>query len=274
MKSPNKNLTLGGLTLTDVKNLMDNRGIDIQKVGIKNVDVPLIIQRKDNDNQVVYAKAKICASLDSNFKGTHMSRFMEILNEWREKELLGVDIKGCLVAIQKRLGAQSAQVKFSFKYFVEKAAPVSGQKSLMAYDCSFEGKLDADNYKFFLGVKVPVTTLCPCSKEISDYSAHNQRAIINVLISYDDNEHVWLEDLISEIEKTASCEVYPLLKREDEKYVTEHAYDNPKFVEDVLRDIVLNFRKNEKIKYLEVEVESLESINNHSAWAYQLESKG
>ena len=274
MKSPNKNLTLGGLPITDVQNLMDNRGIDIQKVGIKNVDVPLIIQRKGNDNQVVYAKAKICASLDSNFKGTHMSRFMEILNEWREKELLGVDIKGCLVAIQKRLGAQSAQVKFSFKYFVEKAAPVSGQKSLMAYDCSFEGKLDADNYKFFLGVKVPVTTLCPCSKEISDYSAHNQRAIINVLISYDENEHVWLEDLISEIEKTASCEVYPLLKREDEKYVTEHAYDNPKFVEDVLRDIVLNFRKNEKIKYFEVEVESLESIHNHSAWAYQLESKG
>lgn len=274
MKSPNKNLTFGGLPLRDVQNLLDNRGIDIQKVGIKNVDVPLIIQRKDNDNQVVYAKAKICASLDSNFKGTHMSRFMEILNEWREKELLGVDIKGCLEAIRERLGAQSSQVKFSFKYFVEKTAPVSGQKSLMAYDCSFEGKLDGEDYKFFLGAKVPVTTLCPCSKEISDYSAHNQRAIINVLISYDENEHVWLEDLISEIEKTASCEVYPLLKREDEKYVTEHAYDNPKFVEDVLRDIVLNFRKNEKIKYFEVEVESLESIHNHSAWAYQLESKG
>ena len=274
MKSPNKNLTFGGLPLRDVQNLLDNRGIDIQKVGIKNVDVPLIIQRKDNDNQVVYAKAKICASLDSNFKGTHMSRFMEILNEWREKELLGVDIKGCLEAIRERLGAQSSQVKFSFKYFVEKTAPVSGQKSLMAYDCSFEGKLDGEDYKFFLGAKVPVTTLCPCSKEISDYSAHNQRAIINVLISYDECEHVWLEDLISEIEKTASCEVYPLLKREDEKYVTERAYDNPKFVEDVLRDIVLNFRKNEKIKYFEVEVESLESIHNHSAWAYQLESKG
>ena len=274
MKSPNKNLTFGGLPLRDVQNLLDNRGIDIQKVGIKNVDVPLIIQRKDNDNQVVYAKAKICASLDSNFKGTHMSRFMEILNEWREKELLGVDIKGCLEAIRERLSAQSSQVKFSFKYFVEKTAPASGQKSLMAYDCSFEGKLDGEDYKFFLGAKVPVTTLCPCSKEISDYSAHNQRAIINVLISYDENEHVWLEDLISEIEKTASCEVYPLLKREDEKYVTEHAYDNPKFVEDVLRDIVLNFRKNEKIKYFEVEVESLESIHNHSAWAYQLESKG
>ena len=274
MKSPNKNITFGDLPLRDVQNLLDNRGIDIQKVGIKNVDVPLIIQRKGMDNQIVYAKAKICASLDSNFKGTHMSRFMEILNEWREKELLGIDIKGCLVAIRQKLGAQSAQVKFSFKYFVEKEAPVSKQKSLMAYDCSFEGKLDGDIYNFFLGVKVPVTTLCPCSKEISQQSAHNQRAIINVLVSYDEKDHIWLEDLIAEIEKTASCEVYPLLKREDEKYVTEHAYDNPKFVEDVLRDIVLKFRKNEKIKYFEAEVESLESIHNHSAWAYQLESKG
>lgn len=269
MKTPIRNIKL-----QDVQNLLDNRGIDIQKVGIKDVDVPLIIQRKNNDNQVVYAKAKICASLDMNYKGTHMSRFMEILNEWREKELLGVDIKGCLEAIQKKLDAKSAQVKFSFKYFIEKEAPISKQKSLMAYDCSFEGTINENEYKFYLGAKIPVTTLCPCSKEISNYSAHNQRALIKILISYDDTEHIWLEDLISEVEKSASCEVYPLLKREDEKYVTEHAYDNPKFVEDVLRDIVLNFRNNEKIKYFEVEVESLESIHNHSAWAYQLESKG
>ncbi|MBS4760566.1 MAG: GTP cyclohydrolase I FolE2 [Clostridium sp.] len=118
-----------------------------------------------------------------------------------------------------------------------------------------------------------MTTLCPCSKEISDYSAHNQRAIIKVLISYDENEHIWLEDLIEDIEKKASCEVYPLLKREDEKFVTEHAYDNPKFVEDVLRDVVLMFRNDKRINYYEVDVESLESIHNHSAWAYQLESK-
>ena len=262
------------LHLRDVQNLVDNRGIDIQKVGIKNVDVPLIIQRKGQENQIVYATAQICASLAMNYKGTHMSRFMEILNEWREKELLGVDIKGCLEAIQKKLGAKAAQVKFSFKYFIEKEAPVSKQKSLMAYDCSFEGSLDEDSYKFFLGVKVPVTTLCPCSKEISDYSAHNQRALIKVVISYEENEHIWLEDLISEIEETASCKVYPLLKREDEKYVTEYAYNNPKFVEDVLRDIVIKFRKNPKIKFFEAEVESLESIHNHSAWAYQLETKG
>lgn len=260
--------------LRDVQNLIDKRGIDIQKVGINDVDVPLIIQRKGTDNQVVSAVARICASLDMEYKGTHMSRFMEVLNEWREKELLGVDIKGCLEEIKEKLDARSAQVKFSFKYFIEKTAPVSGQKSIMAYDCSFEGVLDNNKYKFFLGVKVPVTTLCPCSKEISEYSAHNQRAMIKVLISYNDCEHIWIEDLISDIEKKASCEVYPLLKREDEKFVTERAYENPKFVEDVLRDIVLMFRENKVINYYEVEVESIESIHNHNAWAYQLESKG
>lgn len=260
--------------LRDVQNLIDKRGIEIQKVGIKNVDIPLIIQRKNAENQIVSAKAKISASLDSTYKGTHMSRFMEILNEWREKELLGVDIIGCLEAVKSRLDAKAAEVKFSFKYFVEKTAPVSKQKSLMAYDCTFEGMLDEKEYKFFLGVKVPVTTLCPCSKEISEYSAHNQRAMIKVLISYNDDSHIWLEDLISDIEKKASCEVYSILKREDEKFVTETAYNNPKFVEDVLRDIVLMFRENSVIKYYEVEVESIESIHNHEAWAYQLEAKG
>ncbi len=259
--------------LRDVQNLIDKRGIEIQKVGIKNVDVPLTIQRKGEENQIVHARAKISASLDSSYKGTHMSRFMEMLNEWREKELLGVDIKGCLEDIKTKLDAKAAELKFSFKYFIEKTAPVSKQKSLMAYDCSFTGMLDGDKYKFFLGVKVPVTTLCPCSKEISEYSAHNQRAVIKVLISYDEDQHIWIEDLIADVEGKASCDVYPILKREDEKFVTEKAYNNPKFVEDVLRDIVLMFRENEIIKYYEVEVESIESIHNHEAWAYQLEVK-
>jgi GTP cyclohydrolase I len=259
--------------LRDVQNLIDKRGIAIQKAGIKNVDIPLLIQRKGRENQIVSARARLSASLDSSYKGTHMSRFMEILNEWSEKELLGIDIKGCLEDTLEKLNAKSAQVKFSFKYFMEKTAPVSKQKSLMAYDCSFEGILDKDEYKFFLGVKVPVTTLCPCSKEISDFSAHNQRAMVKVLISYDDDNHIWLEDLIADIETKASCEVYPVLKREDEKYVTEKAYQNPKFVEDVLRDIVLMFRNNKVIKYYEVEVESIESIHNHEAWAYQVEVK-
>ena len=265
--------------MKDIQNLEDTREVDIQKVGIKHLEMPLIIQRKGKDNQVVYAVAQICASLDMETKGTHMSRFMEVLNDWREKELLGVDIKGCVEAIIQKLNAKSGYLKLDFKYFIDKKAPVTGISAPMCYDCTFEGVLDNygeedEEYRFFLGVKVPVTTLCPCSKEISDYSAHNQRALIKVLVSYGDKHHIWLEDLISDIEKTASCEVYPILKREDEKFVTEAAYDNPKFVEDVLRDVVLMFRKNEIIKYFEVDVESIESIHNHNAWAYQLESKG
>ena len=146
----------------------------------------------------------------------------------------------------------------------------------MCYDCSFEGILDNDGeddeeYRFFLCVKVPVTTLCPCSKEISDFGAHNQRAIVSVKITYPEDEHIWLEDLVKDIESCASCELYSLLKREDEKYVTEHAYKNPMFVEDVLRDVVLLLRNNEIIDSFEVECESIESIHNHSAWAYQAE---
>ena len=165
-----------------------------------------------------------------------------------------------------------------FKYFIDKEAPVSHQKSTMCYDCYFKCILNDYNsenelYKFALGVKVPVTTLCPCSKEISEYGAHNQRAIVSVEVSYDRNEHIWIEDLISEIEQCASSSIYPLLKREDEKFVTETAYNNPKFVEDVLRDVVLKLRENKIVKEFEVECESIESIHNHSAWAYQKEFK-
>ena len=142
----------------------------------------------------------------------------------------------------------------------------------MCYDCAFEGEIDENNdYKFYLITHVPITTLCPCSKEISQYGAHNQRALLKIKVSYDNDKHIWLEDLIQTAESCASCEIYPLLKREDEKFVTEHAYDNPKFVEDVLRDVVLLLRNDDKIDSFEVECESLESIHNHSAWAYQAE---
>ena len=141
----------------------------------------------------------------------------------------------------------------------------------MCYDCSFEGRITEEGYKFILGVKVPVTTLCPCSKEISENGAHNQRALVCAKISYDEDKHIWLEDLIEIIEKCSSCPVYPLLKRQDEKYVTEHAWENPKFVEDMLRDIVVAFRNHPDIKEFEVDCEAFESIHNHSAWAYQHE---
>lgn len=259
--------------MKDVQNSQDNRNVDIQKVGIKHVELPLVVQRKNKSDKVVYAKARVCVSLPRNYKGTHMSRFVEVLNEWRSKKLLGVDIRGCLEEVVKRLDAQSGELEFDFKYFVDKQAPVSNLSAPMCYDCSFEGRIDNGQYKFVLGVKVPVTTLCPCSKEISEYGAHNQRAIISVKVSYDETEQIWLEDLIELIESCASCPVHPLLKRQDEKYVTEKAWENPKFVEDVLRDTVVKLRENSTIKEFEVDCEAFESIHNHSAWAYQSEVK-
>ena len=259
--------------MKDVQNSQDNRNVDIQKVGIKHVELPLVVQRKNKTDKVVYAKARVCVSLPKDYKGTHMSRFVEVLNEWRSKKLLGVDIRGCLEEVVKRLDARSGELEFDFKYFVDKQAPVSNLSAPMCYDCSFEGRIDNGQYKFVLGVKVPVTTLCPCSKEISEYGAHNQRAIISVKVSYDETEHIWLEDLIELIESCASCPVHPLLKRQDEKYVTEKAWENPKFVEDVLRDTVVKLRENSTIKEFEVDCEAFESIHNHSAWAYQSEIK-
>ncbi len=259
--------------MKDIQNLEDTREVDIQKVGIKHIELPLIIQRKNNSNQVVCAEARVSVSLPREYKGTHMSRFVEVLSEWRNKNLLGVDIKGCLEKIIKKLHAQSGELEFRFKYFIDKVSPVTGLTAPMSYDCSFEGRISEDNgYKFILGVVVPVTTLCPCSKEISDNGAHNQRAFISVKVSYPEDEHIWIEDLIDMVEGCASCPVYPLLKRKDEKYVTEKAWDNPKFVEDVLRDVVVKLRKHPVVKEFEVECEAFESIHNHSAWAYQRET--
>ena len=260
--------------MKDVQNQTDSRGVEIQKVGIKGFELPIVIQRKDAEDKVIYASATCGVTLPAHYKGTHMSRFVEVLNAWSERKTL--DIKSCVEAIVRKLEAKSAHLKLDFKYFIDKQSPVTGISAPMCYDCTFEGIIDDYNgddeeYTFYLGVKVPVTTLCPCSKEISNYGAHNQRAIVSVRVSYSEEEHIWLEDLVSEIEKCASSELYPLLKREDEKFVTEHAYDNPKFVEDVLRDVVLLLRNNDKVDTFEVECESIESIHNHSAYAYQYE---
>ena len=259
--------------MKDIQSLEDTREVDIQKVGIKHIELPLIIQRKNNSNQTVCAKARVSVSLPKKYKGTHMSRFVEVLSEWQTKNLLGVDIKGCLEKIIKKLHAQSGELEFKFKYFIDKSAPVTGFSAPMSYECSFEGRIIEGDYKFILGVVVPVTTLCPCSKEISENGAHNQRAYISVKVSYDEAEHIWLEDLIELVEGCASCPVYPLLKRKDEKFVTEKAWDNPKFVEDVLRDVVVKLRKHKAVKEFEVECEAFESIHNHSAWAYQHEKR-
>ena len=256
------------MELKDVQNKQDKRGIDIQKVGIKDVQIPLLVERKNNTPQVVNAKARMSVSLDKDFKGTHMSRFMETLNDFQKSNLF--DLCPMLESLKKKLSAKSAEVKFNFTYFIDKKAPVSRLSAPMGYECFFKGKLnEEDLYKFYLGVKVPVTTLCPCSKEISTCGAHNQRALVSLNVTYDRQSHIWIEDLISDVEKCSSSPVYSLLKRRDEKFVTEQAYNNPKFVEDVLRDVVLMLKKYDKINSYEVEIEAFESIHNHSAWAYQ-----
>ena len=260
--------------LKDIQNQGDKRGIDIQKVGVNGVEVPLLIERKNADSQMVSAKARLSVTLPHNYRGTHMSRFIEILNDYQEESLVSTDVEQILCDMKKKLDAKDAYLKFSFKYFMKKQAPSSKRESLMCYDCAFEGEIDEkDNYKFFLITKVPITTLCPCSKEISKYGAHNQRALLTIKVSYDNDKHIWLEDLINMAESCASSEIYPLLKREDEKFVTECAYENPKFVEDVIRDIVSKLNENEIIKFYEVEMEAFESIHAHNAWAYQKCSK-
>ena len=200
-----------------------------------------------------------------------MSRFVEVLTEWQHKNLLGVDIKGCLEKIINNLDAESGELEFKFTYFIDKKSPVTKISAPMSYECSFEGRIIDGVYKFILGVVVPVTTLCPCSKEISDNGAHNQRALINVKVSYDESEQIWIEDLIELVENCASCPLYTLLKREDEKFVTEKAWNNPKFVEDILRDVVVELRNFPVVNEFEVDCEAFESIHNHSAWAFQHE---
>lgn len=257
--------------MKDIQSLKDNRNVDIQHVGIKNLSLPLIVQRKNSTDQVVSAEARVSVSLPKHYKGTHMSRFVEVLTEWQNKQLLGVDIKGCLEKIIKKLNAQNGELEFRFTYFIDKKSPVKKKSAPMSYTCSFEGRITDGVYKFILGAEVPVTTLCPCSKEISNFGAHNQRALIKVKVSYDESEQIWLEDLIELVENCASSPLYTLLKREDEKYVTETAYKNPKFVEDILRDIVVKLRSNKIVNEFEIDCEAMESIHNHSAWAYQHE---
>ena len=259
--------------LKDIQNQNDKRGIDIQKVGVNGVEVPLIIERKNAESQVVSAKARLSVTLPHNYRGTHMSRFVEVLSDYSQKNLLGVDIKGLLVEVKNRLESECAHVKFEFKYFINKKAPVSGMEFPVGYDCYFQGDLNGEDYKFILCVKVPITTLCPCSKEISKYSAHNQRTMVKVKVSYDEKDIIWIEDLVGKIESCGSSQVYSILKRCDEKYVTEAAYENPKFVEDVLRDVICLLEDDNKVTFYEVEVEAQESIHNHNAWAFQSENK-
>jgi GTP cyclohydrolase I len=202
--------------------------------------------------------------LPHNFKGTHMSRFVEILNS-HEREISVESFETILREMVERLDAECGRIEMSFPYFINKAAPVSGVESLMDYEVTFVGEVEQGRYRFTMKVVVPVTSLCPCSKGISDYGAHNQRS--HVTVTARTRGFVWIEDLVRVCEEQASCELYGLLKRPDEKYVTERAYDNPKFVEDMVRDIAAVLNDDERIEAYVVESENFESIHNHSAYA-------
>ena len=202
--------------------------------------------------------------LPHNFKGTHMSRFVEILNQ-HEREISVESFETMLREMVERLEAESGHIEMSFPYFINKTAPVSGVQSLLDYDVTFIGEIIEGEYQLTMKVVMPVTSLCPCSKKISDYGAHNQRSHVTVTVRT--NEMVWIEDVVRMVEEQASCELYGLLKRPDEKFVTERAYDNPKFVEDMVRDVAAALNADKRIDAYVVESENFESIHNHSAYA-------
>ena len=258
--------------LKDVQNITDNRGIAIQNVGVSDVHLPFLIKTKAGSFQSVLAKINLTVNLPKEYKGTHMSRFVEILSEWSQKPISGTEMQFILSDTLTKLDAEYAQLDIQFKYFIEKSAPVSGLKSMLDVDCLFSAKLSKNQpLEFMLGVEVPFTSLCPCSKEISAYGAHNQRGLMKVKVKYHSGKFIWIEDLVTLLEAQGSCPVYPLLKREDEKYVTEYAYENAKFVEDVLRDLVLSLRQQEYLQWFEIQCENHESIHNHSAYAQHVE---
>jgi len=253
-----------GLPIPDVQSSADSRRLPIDRVGIKSVRHPVRIADKSGGVQHTIAVFNMYVHLPHNFKGTHMSRFVEILNS-HEREISVESFETILREMVERLEAESGRIEMSFPYFVNKAAPVSGVQSLLDYDVSFIGEIERGNYRFTMRVVVPVTSLCPCSKGISDYGAHNQRS--HVTVTARTRGFVWIEDVVRICEEQASCELYGLLKRPDEKYVTEKAYDNPKFVEDVVRDVATVLNGDPRIVAYVVESENFESIHNHSAYA-------
>ena len=251
-------------TIADVQSSADTRRIAIDRVGIKDIRHPVRVKDKSEGEQHTIANFNMYVYLPHNFKGTHMSRFVEILNR-HEREITVDSFKGMLVEMAERLESEAGHIEMSFPFFVNKRAPVSGVQSLMDYQVTLVGEIKDGEPAMFIKVVVPVTSLCPCSKEISDRGAHNQRS--HVTVSVRTREFVWIEEIIELVEREASCQLYGLLKRPDEKFVTEHAYDNPKFVEDMVRDVASRLNQDERIGAYVVESENFESIHNHSAYA-------
>jgi len=250
--------------IPDVQSDPDSRKLAIDKVGIKAIRHPVRIQERRGEAQHTIALFNMYVGLPHHFKGTHMSRFVEIL-EAHEREITVETFLLMLREMVDKLEAEEGHIEMSFPYFIEKKAPVSGVKSLMDYEATFSGEIRKGRQSFTMKVVVPVTSLCPCSKKISERGAHNQRS--HVTVTARTNDFVWIEEIVDIVERQGSSELYGLLKRPDEKFVTERAYDNPKFVEDLVRDVASVLNLDERIDAYVVESENFESIHNHSAYA-------
>ncbi len=252
--------------MIDIQKQPDFRNIPIDKVGIKGLKYPVRVLDKSKGFQSTVACINMYVDLPHQLKGTHMSRFVEMLHLFRA-QVSFESITNILDDMKQVLGAASSHIEITFPYFIEKQSPITGAKGLMDYTCSILGSSDPnDNRDMILKVAVPITSVCPCSREISEYGAHNQRG--EVLVSTRFKKFIWIEDVVDVVEKSASCDVFSVLKREDEKYVTEQGYKNPKFVEDVVRDIAQCLIQDDNIFWFAVSAENFESIHNHSAYAY------
>lgn len=251
-------------TLVDIQASQDTRHIAIDRVGVRGVKFPIVVLDRTNEKQHTIGNFTLTVDLPHNFKGTHMSRFLEALNE-NQGEISVHAIPKLLDSLKSRLQAEKAHIEVSFPFFMKKAAPVTGLTGMMEFECGFLAESNGTN-DFVMIVKAPVTTLCPCSKEISAYGAHNQRGMVTAKIRF--GGMLWLEEVIETIESCASCALFPVLKRPDEKWVTERAYDNPRFVEDMVREVAVAFDKEDRIRSYEIEVENFESIHAHNAYAY------
>lgn len=251
--------------LADCQSQQDYRRIRIDKVGVKALRYPIIVRDKvTQEPRHTVAILSLAVDLPEHFKGTHMSRFVEILNA-SGPEMNVERIPVILRELQKRLHAEAAHITMEFPYFIEKQAPVTGARGLVDYQIKLEGSIYGNDIDVVQTVVVPVTTLCPCSKSISKYGAHNQRGYVSLAARYTGT--VWFEDLIELIERSASAPIYSLLKRPDEKFVTEQAYENPVFVEDLVRNVAVRCNAHPEITWYRVEAENMESIHNHSAYA-------
>jgi GTP cyclohydrolase IB len=257
--------------IIDVQNRADERGIALDHVGVRDIRCPIVVLDRASDRQQTVATLSMSVSLPHHFKGTHMSRFVEALNEHRGEVTMRT-IPALLADLKRRLDAERARVEVRFPYFLERTAPASGARALMDYQCAFVGEANGDGADFILGVEVPVTSLCPCSKEISEYGAHNQRGHITIevrsTLSADGSpELIWIEELIDVAERSASAPVYPLLKRVDERHVTMQAYDNPVFVEDMVRGVAVALKGDSRVSWFRAQAVNQESIHNHDAFA-------